>query len=219
MSDSDFVVDFRFVEIEYQLWALGAYLGLLEKELPNLGEQARLEVLERLREQKVKPDDPEVDIAFQELYELVDHVLPRSFRNSLLVAMWAIYESAINEVAVHLQKEMHSSLGLQDIRGKDPLVRARKYFDHVLKFPLCTDDRAWTRLEMLIVLRNAIAHANGQMSAISVDVRKKIEGWARQNIGICADENLALSRGFLQETYSVVNESLRDLVKRARAFS
>lgn len=214
---SKLVIDFRFVEIDYELWALGEYLDMLEQQLPVLRNQAREQTYAQLRDEEVEADDPEVDFAFQELDELVERVLPRFFRNPFLVTLWAIYESAIIGIADYLKEQQGQALGIQDIRGGF-LDRARKYFDYVLELPLCTDAQVWQRLRMMMVLRNAIAHGNGRIAAINKGSQKKIESWAQGNIDISIPHgNLTISEHFLRETYTIVNESLNDLLHRVRS--
>jgi hypothetical protein len=72
-------------------------------------------------------------------------------------------------------------------------------------------------LEKLLVLRNAIVHANGRLDTVKKDSRQKIETWQSQNIGIFTDNNyLMFSAAFVEEMLTVVDNTLHDLVERAK---
>ncbi len=215
--DSIITLDFRFVEIDYELWALGEYLDTFEQQLPLLREQKRAEKLAQLRGQNLDKDVDEVSIALQEHYELVDHALPRLFRGPFLVALWSVYESAVVDVANYIKDQQKQSLAMDDIRGNF-LDRAQKYFDHILKFPLYTDDQVWQHLRMLAELRNAIAHANGRIEAVRKTSQRKINDWEKQDIGVEIVHGwLLLSEDFSREAYQTVRDSLQDLVARVKS--
>jgi hypothetical protein len=105
---------------------------------------------------------------------------------------------------------------MKDIRG-NILNRAYKYFDYVLKFPLFNDINVKNRLEMIRVLRNALAHGNGRLNAISNENDlKKIKKWGKDNIGITVYDNVVLSDTFLKNSHKIINDALMDLLMRVR---
>jgi len=213
----ELTLDFRFVEIEYELWALGEYLNALEQQLPAIAEEKRTQTFARLQAEKSDWDDPETELAFRELDEIAESVLPRFLRGPFLVTLWALYESAITEIAGYLKQQQKKALGLQDIRDGF-LDRARKYFDHILAFPLCADDRTWERLQMLMILRNALAHANGRIEAVKEKSRSKIEEYTKMRVGVAVENgNLSFTEAFVRETYALVHESLINLIERVRS--
>jgi hypothetical protein len=208
-------IDFRFVEIEYELWALQEYIRTLESQLPLLETQEQEKLRERIREQDY--DESDANIEYQQYYDLIERMLPRFFRSPVLVTLWAIYESAIKEIASYIKEKQKCSLDIQDIRG-DTLGRTKKYYDHVLKFPLITSDQTWEYLEMLLVLRNALAHGNGRKDAIKNDTWKKIEKWQKAKTGVVVeDDYLIFTASFVQEAFTIVSDALRDLIQRTRA--
>lgn len=210
-------VDLQFVEIEYELWALGEYLNALEQQITFLTDQKRVQTYADLQTQKLDRHDPEVDLAFQELSELTESVLPRYFRGPFLVTLWAVYEAAITQIATYLQGYEDQALALKDIRGHTFLERASKYFGHVVAVPLHSSDHVAARLEMLVVLRNAVAHGNGRLGAVNKEAQRKIEQWSQQNEGVSETNGfLLLSDEFLRNSCQLVDESLRDLLMRVR---
>src|SRR5215211_7083243 len=97
-----FIIDFRFVEIEHELWALAEYNRMLEAQLPALENQEQQRLQQRIRDQQL--DESDASIEYQQHYDLIEHVLPRFFRGPVLVTLWAIYESAVNEIADYIKK-------------------------------------------------------------------------------------------------------------------
>ncbi len=65
-------IDFRFVEVEYELWAVEHALNELEPAIAHLSEVAESETLAELRRSGWKHDPAEVDLALQDIRELRD---------------------------------------------------------------------------------------------------------------------------------------------------
>jgi hypothetical protein len=209
--------DLRFAEIEYELWALGEYLDALEVQIKFITDQKRVQTHADLQVQRLHGDGSEAGLVLQELSELMENVLRRFFRGPFLVTLWAVYEAAITQIAAHLQREQDQALALKDIRGHTFLERANKYFGHVVAVPLHLSESIGAKLEMLLVLRNAVAHGNGRLGAVSKEAQKKIKYWSQQDSGISEINGfLLLSDEFLRNSYQLVAESLRDLIRRIR---
>ncbi|KKL68038.1 hypothetical protein LCGC14_2129000, partial [marine sediment metagenome] len=58
-----------------------------------------------------------------------------------------------------------------NLRG-DFLERAKKYYKHVLKFGLCSDDNTWQRIKILAEVRNVIAHANDRLDMSNENTKR-----------------------------------------------
>ncbi len=209
-----FKIDFRFVEIEYELSALQEYIRTLDSQLPILEKREREELEKRIHEQNL--DEADASMEYDQHHDLIKRVVPRFFRGPLLVTLWAIYESGVQEVASHIQNKQSWALASRDIRGDNKLAQFKKYYEYILKFPLITSDPARERIEMLQVLRNALAHGNGRKDAVKD--WEKIEKWSQTNKGIIADHDYLMFTGaFVQETFTIVSDSLRDLIQRTKS--
>ena len=212
-------LDFRFVENYYELDALGDYLNVLEDQLSLIITKEQERIKADILKNKKKLDEVELSLMHQELNNLIYELLPRFFRSPFLVTLYAIAESAIIEVADYLQNQKNKSLSIKDIRGDNFIDQTKKYFDHVLEFKLFSDASIIDRLEMLRILRNAVAHGNGRFERIkNKDDVKKIKQWKKDNIGISLlGDSIIFSNVFLSETYKIINIGIHDLLDRAKS--
>ena len=207
--------DIRFVELFHELYALEQYMDSVESQLPDLIKKEEENAYSRLRQKGYENDSFERDQIRQQLYALIEEVLPRYFFSSILVTLWAIFESGIIEIAKEVKDQQNQVVKLNDIKG-NLLERANKYFNHIIKIPIETGDSAWQYLRMFYLLRNAIAHANGRLENIKSekDVRK-IKKWSNDNIGIDnVNGNLIFSSEFVRKTFSVVFKVIKDLTNQ-----
>lgn len=130
--DLDEVLDLRFSEISAELWVIGEYSRVVERQLPL----AIKNETERLEAKLTGADEYERYELEQRMDHLAEEMLPRFFRGPILVALWAIFESAVIEIGKYLQEDWSHSLGLDDLRGENIFDRAQKYYEHILNFPL-----------------------------------------------------------------------------------
>lgn len=218
MTDSDpdlnIILDYRFTEIESELYAVEQHRRALEDQLPAILDSQRLRIRDEL---KLEYGPEEGELRYQEetwVDVFIDYELPRLIRYPILVSLWAVYESAVFRIAKELQKSRGHAIGLNDLRG-GVLERAKKYFEYVLTFPLTATDAELKWVGMLSLIRNAIAHGNGRRDAVRADIWKSIESWNQR--GIETDlEYLALSAEFVSEMVEVIDKSLSDLIQRTR---
>ena len=98
-------IDFRFTEVFYELSALEQYMDSLESQLPDLIKSEEQKVYAGLREKGYENDDIERQIAQQDLYEFIENILPRYFFRQILVTLWAIFETAIIEIAKEIKDQ------------------------------------------------------------------------------------------------------------------
>ena len=211
----DEVLDFRFMAIEAELSVIVEHSESIERELPGLITNER----ERLEAELTGSDEDEYvrQSMIHQIDEFADEMLPGLYRSPILVALWAIFESAILEIATYLQKEGGHRLGVDDLRGENVFARARKYYEHILAFPLIESDRMTEELNVLLFVRNAIAHVNGRIEVIKARDLEKIRAWEKTQGGIRTDgQYLTFTGEFVQRMSNAVKASLDDLIKRVR---
>jgi len=207
-------VDLRFVHIEFELWALEEHLAMLEKSIVYLREQDRIRTEAGLTERGLAENEAEVQFAWQEHRDRVNHVLPRYLRGSFLTTLWAVFEAATQEIADFLRGQAGVELVLRDIRG-DFLDRAEKYFRHVLARDFMPDRSTADVLERILLLRNAYAHANGRLDAVKSQDRAPIDKLIARNIGINEEHGyLLMSEEFVRQCLSAVRDVLSFLMMK-----
>jgi len=205
--------DLRFVEIFHELYALEDYMNSIESQLPDLIEKEK----EKSYQSRPENDSIEWQEKEQALYELIEDVLPRYFRNPIVVTLWAIFESAIIEIAKEIKDQQSLPITLDDITGDFP-ERTNKYFNHVIKFPIDVRGSSWQHLRKLYLLRNAIAHGNGRLDNIKNQEKLKTKlGLDRENSEVTVkDGNIVCYPNFLRNTFSVVLDFLSNITEKVK---
>ena len=202
-------LDFRLLEVSMELGILEKHLELIEAQI-ELGQNEAWSKMEAKTRELELDDGAEWSLITQEYRYQVDFVLPRVLRNPFLVSLFAVYESAVTEIAKTMQKKKGVGISIDDLKGGF-LKRSKNYYKHVLQFKLALSNESWRRLMLLSDLRNAIAHTNGRLDIVSPVTRERIlrnEG-VKEEIGC-----LVVKRDFLKETFVFVKDDLEDLVKR-----
>lgn len=209
--------DFRFIEISYELHAIERYLDSIDQQLPDLTQKEEKKAYERLKQEGYENDEVERDIMHQVLDELIEVTLPKYFLGSILVTIWAVFESGILEIADEIKSQKNLEIHLNDING-DVMDRVNKYFNQILDMPIPTRSETWQHLRMLYVLRNAIAHANGRLENVKrEDAIKKIKNWVKADIGIqIVRGDILFTSDFVRKTHRIIFEFLDDLIKKIK---
>jgi hypothetical protein len=209
--------DDRLLDVSLEIFALEDYLKLLEKQIDHVRNSERL-ILDAVRNaQDLSQDDPDPVLQQAEwnYHDRVESLLPRFFRGPFLVALYAVYESAVTGIARLIQVQQGQKISLNDIRGDDFLDRAKKYYKHILRFELCEDNTSWQHVTMLSELRNAIAHTNGRLEMLSGRAKARIRDWEKKHIGIETDSGyIIVDSAFVQKTFGLVRGSLQGLIER-----
>ena len=205
------VLDFRFSEIQHELYAIDQHRLAIEAQLPSILETAR----ERLQAEVPTDDDPDyVQSELRAIESFIDDDMPRFFRYPTLISLWAIYEAAATDISNEIRKNVGQSLTIEDLRG-DKLEKIKKYFEEVLKFPLVSNGQSLRYLRMLLILRNALAHGNGREDAIKQNTWKRIAKWNEPGIGT-EHGFLTFTAVFVEQIVKVVSASLTDLIARVK---
>lgn len=207
-------VDFRLLDVSLEIHALEDHFELIRTQISHLSEVERSTLDEFRRKEKLTPEDPEWDFARQECDHKVEFLLPRFFWGPFLITLYAVYETAVTEIARLIQTTQRQQKSMNELRG-DFLKKANKYYKNILHFELCNNNKTWERIKMLAELRNAIAHVNGRIDMLKKNSRDKIKTWEKQNIGISSYYNfLLVDENFSKETFIQVRLSLETLVER-----
>lgn len=209
--DLNFVVDFRFVGIEAELSVILEHRQSIERRLPGIIESER----KRLEEDLKGAEPDEWYGSMQWIDEFADEVLPRLYRSPILIQLWASFESGFIEVAKYIRDQEKPVLTLGDLRASNDFERAIKYYDHVLHFSLIEIAGVNETLEMLLLVRNAIAHCNGRIEMIKPTILQKIRRWEDRGISVGVDY-IGFTADFVEAMAETVQKALNDLIARVR---
>ena len=211
-------IDFRLLDVSLELHALENHYELINNQLLHLREAEETALLDYRKRENLSHEDPEWDFARQECDHKVEFLLPRVFWGAFMVALYAAFETGVTEIAILLQKLQRQEIGINDLRG-DFLERASKYYKHILRFELCSDNEAWQSIKMLAELRHAIAHVNGRLDMLNEKSRRKITAWEKQSIGITFYDNYLLFDSVItNKLLSKVQLTLESLIERYKEF-
>ena len=106
-------------------------------------------------------------LSFEHDY-LTESFLPRVYRSPFIVVLFAVYETAVTEIADLIQSGQGQTRDLKRGGGNvDFLTKAKAYYRDVLGMELSRNEDHWKRLEVLREVRNVIAHTNGRFEMAS----------------------------------------------------
>jgi hypothetical protein len=211
-------VDFRLLDVSFEIGVLRDHLDLVDQQMIQMEKDEHEKLKAYIKSEKLTPDDPEWHFAHQEYDHRFDFLLPRIFRGPFIVALYAVYETSVIEIARLIQKTKGHTIALNDLRGTF-LKRSKKYYYNILQFELYKSEESWGRINMLAELRHALAHANGRIEMLRDEQQKNIKKIENLGIGV-EDFNgfIVFSGDFVKETFELVRSSLEDLVERYKVW-
>ncbi len=210
MFEDRCVYDSSAFQVLLDVWPLDSFIQILEVELPRVIEEERKRIWQDV---KAGDEQREHNAEIAE-YQLDEGLTTRLLTGTALIATWATYESVVKRSAKQIQQSKKLRLRLRDIKGSFP-ESARTYFEDVLQFDLHPPGTDWNRLSVLYGLRNALAHANGQLEDVPEHDRKKVEEWVTSLQGLkIADGYLIISIEFVRSAFNFLNELLSHLGTR-----
>lgn len=216
LPDLDFVIELPlFPEIDAELFVVLQHVAAIEHQLPQIMASERQRLIES--ELDGTNDEYEYQAISTWIDEFVEETVPRLYRSPLLIELWAVFESGVTEIAKYLQKEQAHSLSINDLRANNDFDRARKYYQDVLHLPLITSDQVKERLDILVLVRHALAHRNGRIEVIKEDSLKKIQTWEKSNGELSTDGHyLNFTSAFIESMAAAVKTALEDLISRVK---
>lgn len=210
-------IDLRLTDVAFELWALEEQRTALEENIRYLTAQDRVRTEAQLREAGLADDEGEVQMALQEHDQRVKHVLPRYLRGSFIIAVVAVFETSVGEIADYLRKHIGAPLRQGDLRG-DVVERTEKYFKHVLGRDLFPDAATAEVVKRAATLRNAYAHANGRLDGVLDRDLPKLRGWLSSGVGLSEDHGFIIpSEAFAESSLEAVQRTLTPLIAAVKS--
>lgn len=213
------------MRIAFGLVSISSDMDILEAQMEFVEEQAEQMRLfaENIRDDLVQDvssineDDRRANWQFAEGFydNYVEFRIPRILYYPFIVSLHSVYESALTEIANLIQEKNGKNESFTNVKGKDFLNRAIKYYRGTIGYELSQNSQSWERIRILTEIRHAIAHANGHLELVSQGKRKQIKKWIKQDIGIEGDYgDIIVSGAFVRETFEIVKGELENLIER-----
>jgi hypothetical protein len=208
-------LDFLFLELGSELWALEVHLNALEEQIVFWQEQNPIGILPEKAKGLTEDDEEWIQSELQQHQAEVKYALPRLLRSSFIVVLWAVYEAAVKELAEYLRRK--GDLKMSDLSGGST-QQSTTYFEHILCTALYSSNEVRERLGRLQAVRHAIAHANGRLTEIKPGNRKTLNRWIKEDRGITEEHGcLMLSEAFVRQGYADVEREIQRLIAIAKS--
>lgn len=193
------------IEIKVELIVMQEYLSQLE-----VGIKA---VCDTYLETEIKKYEGAEYYEYQHIYSIAEEEIPRLIRLPLVVSIYTLFENSITQLLSYAQSKESKGLSLKDINGRSPAATFNKYMKHVLGFDFQLSITTMDELSKINKIRNCIAHANGNLSAMADDKAKEIR--ALKIAGLIIDPTspqLDVSHEFLKNSMGCVENAVRELM-------
>lgn len=113
--------------------------------------------------EEVPPDIKyELNEYFVEEYYVIERVFLRTFRYTIVVAVYSLLETCLNRLCHHLCNSKKLHLLLEELSGKG-IERAKLYLAKVCSIDFSEGSNDWNQLQKLNKIRNCIVHAESNI--------------------------------------------------------
>ena len=203
---------------EVRLAGLSQTREILERQL----DETRISELLRLRA-KNRAEDAHSDDASLDEYELevqVTHLLPKVVRGGLILALWSALEACTKDWAGYAATQTGRTLDRSHFRAGSFVDSSDRAFQSLLGISAYATQEVKTSLSRLAVIRAALVHHNGNISALPIDLR---DGHllTLEAEGLYSERDLhhryfVPSAGYVARNLSMVAEHLASLSARVK---
>lgn len=198
-------MEYPGIEIKVELIVMQEYLNRLE-----VGIKAACDAY---LETEIKKYEGAEYYEYQHIYSIAEEEIPRLIRLPLVVSIYTLFENSITQLLSYAQAKESKGLGLKDINGKSPASTFNKYMRHVLGFDFQILNTAMDEISKINKIRNCIAHANGNLSAMSEDKARDIRALKITGLIVNATSpQLDVSYEFLKNSMNCVEDTVRKLM-------
>ena len=173
-----FSVDFPGFSFSSESWAIKTYLDQIEENISLASDEFRQKSHRELEiNEKYYPLN-EIAYEYHEVDVACSVHIPRFFRNSAVIMLWALFESYVKDLARFMKQKDGLNVSISDLKGNNPIDGFIKYFNYIAGLELDWDKEKQRKLLELNDLRNHLAHCNGRLESASEKVirdSKKLE--------------------------------------------
>lgn len=201
------------LRIAGEFHALERYLALLAEFVPHIQDQSRVRLLAELKRKSpgLGPEDLKEEV--EQLKWVTESLVPQFFFGAFVVALWAGFESAVTELAQYIRKRENVRLSIADLREPNTRKRLDLYLETITRQPIAATAQNARRIDDLQLVRNCLAHANGDLRLQREERKKQIEALAGANVGVFIRENsVVVSEEFIRTCFASVEDFVNGLL-------
>lgn len=207
------------IEVYSELSAVEEYINLMELRAPFLAAQLGDRIFHQLKDD----DDDDDRDTLEELQYSCQYVGETTFlhniRSSIVIMLWSTYESNIVRIAERWKRKNRNFNTILRRNSKDSfLERATKYYEETMNIKLTQTEDDYKQLQVLYMVRNALAHGNGYKESVSKYRWRELQVLERNMKGVTTDAwQVKISESFVREGFSTIRNNLRWLSNQLSA--
>lgn len=150
---------------------------------------------------------------YQHIYSIAEEEIPRIIKLPLVVSIYTIFENSITQLLSYAQRKEQKGLSLKDINDRLLTAKFNKYMKHVLEFDFQIPEQSIKDIGALSKVRNCIAHANGNLPAMSKEKVDELKRLKHSGVGIeLTSTHIDVSYDFLNKYMASVEKIVRELM-------
>lgn len=178
----------------------------LSTSIDILGESMLLykKKLDSAMDRVIKEVDPESWRYYHaDIYSTYDEIetdLPSVLRHSVLVHVYSVFESILNNLCVIHKNKKNLNLSLSDLKH-DGIARAKVYIKKVSCSPFNEESQEWSEIIKINKLRNILAHNDGVILEEKHQNYNVIKQYIDSTTGLEISDNGKISIGSIYVTF------------------
>jgi len=146
---------------------------------------------------------------FSEEYYIIENISLKAFRYSIIVTIYSLLESSLNNLCHFLHNLKKLTLSLEELRGAG-IERAKLYLTKVCLIDFSENSNEWNEILKLNKIRNCIVHAQGDI--LNTKNPNKLRKIVAKTTGIGLE-----SRRFIKIKSEYINTTLYNTKKLLEA--
>lgn len=202
---------------ELKLWEINEYFSKFSVYVEDLKKQLQVKIgnsKNSLQNESNENLQEQIDsdlTSYYEEYDLTESVVERNFYYSVIIQLYTHVELAFNDLCKYNESISNKKIKLSDFSGKG-VERAKNYLVKVYDFVFDALDSEL--LNELNLIRNIIAHYNGNLKVISNnDQLNKITTLLNKNneVSRSKDDYIILSQNYINSCLSKIREIFKKI--------
>lgn len=208
----NFNFDFPGFSFSGESWAMKTYLDHIEKNITLAEDEFKQKSHRELKIEEDYYSQGEIAYEYHEVDVACSVHIPRFFRNSAVIMLWALFESYVKDLARYIKQKDGLSVSILDLKGKNPIDGFIKYFSYIAGLDLGWDKEKQKRLLEFNKLRNHLAHCNGRLESASEKVIKDARELEKISGIEIREDCLIVTSEYLESAKELVLNTLESFV-------